>query len=70
MSHPHATRVAGRTVVVGVWLAALAVAAESVWLAVLVGIALTLVWAAPFLLVTNRPRGSARRTDELSRSSQ
>jgi len=69
MSHPHATRTIGRTVVVGVWLATLAVAAESVWLAVLVGVALTLVWAAPFLLVTTRPRGR-RRTDDLSRSSQ
>ena len=70
MSHPRSTRTVGRTVVVGIWLATLVVAAESVWLAVLVGVALTLVWAAPFLLVTNRLRGSVRRSDDLSRSSQ
>ena len=54
MRHPHATRTAGRTVVVAIWLVALAVAGEPAWLAVLLGGALVLVWASPFLLATNR----------------
>ena len=65
MRHPYATRTIGRTVVLGTWLAVLAVAAESAALAVLLGVALTLLWAAPFLLVSNRhprtPRPAAPR---------
>lgn len=54
MRHPHATRTVGRTVVVATWLVVLAVAGEPVWLAVLLGGALVLVWASPFLLAVNR----------------
>ena len=43
-----------------VWLVALAVAGEPVWLAVLLGVALVLVWASPFLLATNRHPRPAR----------
>jgi hypothetical protein len=60
LRHPHTTRTVGRTVVVAVWLLALAVAAEPAWLAVPLGLALVLVWASPYLLVTNR-RAAARR---------
>ena len=54
MRHPHRTRTIGRTVVVAAWLLVLAVAGEPVWFAVLLGAALVLVWASPYLLVTNR----------------
>jgi hypothetical protein len=54
MRHPHTTRTIGRTVVVGTWLVALAVAGDPTWLAVLLGAGLVLVWASPYLLVTNR----------------
>ena len=54
MRHPHATRTAGRTVVVSTWLVALAVAGDPVWLAVLLGGTLVLVWASPFVLAANR----------------
>jgi hypothetical protein len=54
MRHPHAGRTIGRTVVVATWLVILVVAAEPPWLAVPLGAALALVWAAPYLLVTNR----------------
>jgi hypothetical protein len=60
MRHSPSTRTIGRTVVVGTWLAVLAVAAESAGLAVLLGTALTLVWASPYLLVTNRHPRAAR----------
>jgi hypothetical protein len=60
MRSPHTTRTLGRTVVVGSWLAILAVAAESAWLALLLGVVLTLVWAAPFLLISNRHPRAAR----------
>ena len=60
MRSPRATRTVGRTAVLGTWLAILVVAAESAWLAVVLGVALTLVWAAPFLLVSNRPPRAPR----------
>ena len=54
MRHPHATRVAGRTVVLGVWLLALAVAGEPIGLSVLLGVVLVLVWASPYVLASTR----------------
>jgi hypothetical protein len=59
MGHPVTTRAIGRTVVVGLYLAALALAGRPIWLAVLLGVALTLVWAAPLLLAPPRSRPSA-----------
>jgi len=53
-------RIVGRTVVLGGWLVALAVAGRPGWAAVLLGVALVLVWASPYLLATNR-RSPARR---------
>ena len=49
MRHPVSAATIGRTVVVGAYLVALAVAGDPVWLAVLLGVGLVLVWAAPFL---------------------
>jgi hypothetical protein len=54
MRHPHTTRTIGRTVVVVAWLLVLAVAGEPDWAAALLGAVLVLVWASPYLLVTNR----------------
>jgi hypothetical protein len=45
---------AGRTVVVGSYVIALVVAGEPVWLAVSLGVALVLVWAAPIVLAPPR----------------
>jgi hypothetical protein len=61
MRHPHTTRTVGRTVVVAAWLLVLAVAGEPAWLAALLGAALVLGWASPYLLVTNRHSSSAVR---------
>jgi hypothetical protein len=61
MARSPSTRTAGRTVVVGTWLLALAVAGRPSWAAVLLGALLVLVWASPYVLATNR-RSSARRT--------
>jgi hypothetical protein len=52
-SHP-STATVGRTVVLGTWLVVLAVAGRPAWRAVLLGVALVLVWASPYLLATNR----------------
>jgi hypothetical protein len=57
MGHPVTTRAIGRTVVVGLYLAALA--GRPIWLAVLLGVALALVWAAPVLLAPPQSRPSA-----------
>jgi hypothetical protein len=65
MRDPHPTRAIGRTVVVAGWLMVLAVAGDPVWLAVPLGAALVLVWASPYLLLTNR-RPAARRAGEAS----
>ena len=54
MRSPHTTRTVGRTVVVAAWLLALAVAGEPIWLVLLLGTLLVLVWLSPYLLVTNR----------------
>jgi hypothetical protein len=56
MRSPHTTRTVGRTVVVAAWLLALAVAGEPIWLVLLLGTVLVLVWLSPYLLVTNRQR--------------
>jgi hypothetical protein len=65
MRDPHVTRTIGRTAVVAGWLMALAVAGDPAWLAVLLGAVLVLVWASPYLLVTNR-RPVTGRADEAS----
>jgi hypothetical protein len=54
MRHPHAVRTIGRTAVVASWLVLLVVAGEPTWLTLLVGAALVLVWASPYLLVASR----------------
>ena len=59
MGHPVTTRAIGRTVVVGLYLVALAFAGRPIWLAVLLGVALALVWAAPLLLAPTQSRPSA-----------
>jgi hypothetical protein len=59
MGHPVTTRAIGRTVVVGLYLVALAFAGRPIWLAVLLGVALALVWAAPLLLAPPQSRPSA-----------
>jgi hypothetical protein len=54
-------RIVGRTVVLGGWLVALSVAGRPAWAAVLLGVALVLVWASPYLLATNRRRPASAR---------
>ncbi|NYJ05715.1 hypothetical protein [Petropleomorpha daqingensis] len=54
MASPIVVRAAGRTAVVSTWLAVLVVAGRPVWLAVLLGLVLVGVWAAPLLSATNR----------------
>jgi hypothetical protein len=54
MGSPLTTRTLARTVVIGAFVVALAVAGRPGWLAALLGVLLVGVWAAPFLLVTNR----------------
>jgi len=56
MGHPATI---GRTVFVGAYLVALAVAGEPVWLAVLLGVALLLVWVAPLVLDPSRHSSAA-----------
>lgn len=57
MDRSMSVRTTGRTVVVGGYLVAVAIAGRPVWLAVLLGMTLGLVWAAPIVLA---PRGTAR----------
>lgn len=59
MARPMSSGTVGRTVVVGGYLLALAFAGRPVWLAVLLGIGLALVWAAPIVLAPSRHRPSA-----------
>jgi hypothetical protein len=59
MGHQVTTRAIGRTVVVGGYLVALALVGRPLWLAVLLGVALALVWAVPLLLAPPRSRPSA-----------
>jgi hypothetical protein len=54
MPSPIPVRTVARTVVVGGWLAVLAVAGRPVWLAVLMGLVLVGVWAAPLLSASTR----------------
>jgi hypothetical protein len=63
MGHPRSTRTAARTAVVAGYVAVLAAAGDPGWIAALLGLALVGVWAAPFLLATNR-RPATRRRDE------
>ena len=56
MRDPHTTWTVGRTAVIGGWLLVLAVAGEPAWLAACSGRVLVLVWASPYLLVTNPRR--------------
>jgi|GraSoiStandDraft_5_1057265.scaffolds.fasta_scaffold261088_1 hypothetical protein len=56
MGHPLSTATIGRTVVVGGYVLALALAGRPVWLAVLLGLTLVLVWAAPAVLAPPRRR--------------
>ena len=54
MTSPIPARTVARTVVVGGWIVVLAVAGRPVWLAVLMGLVLVGVWAAPLLSATTR----------------
>jgi len=54
MTSPIPARTVARTVVVGGWIAVLAVAGRPVWLALLMGLVLVGVWAAPLLSATTR----------------
>ena len=49
MGHP-STATIGRTVVVGAYLVALVLVGRPVWLALLLGLLLLLVWVAPIAL--------------------
>jgi hypothetical protein len=57
---PLATRLAARSVVVTAYVVVLAVAGSPGWLAGLLSLALVAVWAAPFVLASNRQRAAAR----------
>jgi hypothetical protein len=59
MGHPVSTRTVGRTVVVGGYLVAVALAGRPAWLAVLLGVTLVLVWAAPLVLAPPPYRSAA-----------
>ena len=59
MERPVSVGTIGRTVVVGGYLVAVAIAGRPVWLAVLLGIILALVWAAPLVLTPPRHRSPA-----------
>jgi hypothetical protein len=59
MGHPVSTSAIGRTVVVGGYLVAVALAGRPVWLAMLLVITLVLVWAAPIVLTPPWHRSSA-----------
>jgi hypothetical protein len=59
MGHPVSTPTIGRTAVVGGYVVAIALAGRPVWLAVLLGVTLVLVWAAPLVLVPSRHRSAA-----------
>jgi hypothetical protein len=59
MGHPLSTRTIGRTAVVGLYVAVLAVAGRPVGLAVALGVLLVALWAAPLLLSPARYRAVA-----------
>jgi hypothetical protein len=54
MPSPIPVRTVARTAVVGSWIVVLAVAGRPIWLAVLMGLVLVGVWAAPLLSATTR----------------
>jgi hypothetical protein len=54
MGREPSVRTAGRTAVVATWLLVLGVAGRPLWAVLLLGSALLLVWASPYLLVSNR----------------
>jgi hypothetical protein len=54
MGHEPSVRTVGRTAVLVTWLLVLGVAGRPVWAVLLLGAALLLVWASPYLLVSNR----------------
>ncbi|MET0763723.1 MAG: hypothetical protein ABWY29_02580 [Blastococcus sp.] len=56
MRHPVSVPTISRTVVVGAYCVALALAGDPVWLAVILGVSLVLVWLAPLVLVPPRRR--------------
>jgi hypothetical protein len=60
MGQPSSTATIGRTVVVGVYLVALVLVGRPVWLALLLGVLLTLVGVAPIGLAPSwrRPTGA------------
>jgi hypothetical protein len=58
MGPPASTATIGRTVVIGGYLSALALAGRPVWLALLLGVLLVGVWVAPFALDPQHRRGS------------
>jgi hypothetical protein len=66
MGHPSSTATIGRTVVVGAYVVALVLVGRPVWLALLLGVLLVLVWVAPIAL-TPPPR---RRSTAMSPGSQ
>ena len=59
MEHPLSPRTIGRTAVVAGFLVALAVAGRPIPLAVLMGLLLVGVWAAPLVLAPARHRAAA-----------
>jgi hypothetical protein len=59
MGHAGSGPMIGRSVVVAAYLVALAVAGRPVWLAVLLGVALVLVWVAPLVLDPSRHSSAA-----------
>ncbi len=66
MGQPSSTATIGRSVVVGAYLVVLVLVGRPVWLALLVGVLLTLVWAAPIGLAPQ----SWRRSTGMSPGSQ
>ena len=57
MEHPLSARTVGRTAVIGGYLVVLAVAGRPIPLAVLMGLLLVAVWAAPLVLTPHRAAG-------------
>ena len=59
MGQPSSTTTIGRTAVVGGYLVALVLVGRPVWLALLLGVVLVLVWVAPIALAPPPRRGSS-----------
>jgi hypothetical protein len=62
MSRSVSTRFVASSGVAAIWLLVLAIAGRPLWLAVLLGLAVVLVWLSPFLLASNRHRLAAPAT--------